>query len=537
MGHFLRHEPCPQCGSSDALARYADNSAHCFSCKYNEKVDGVPTTEPNKNWTPIKGHYADLTARGITEQTCRKCDYQIGETATGERVHIQLIKNEAGQLIDQKTRDKAKNFKWLGGSKYKGIIGSWAWPSGGKYVALTEGEIDRMSVSQAFENKWSTGSLPNGADSVEKAILTDYEKLCSFDNIVLCFDNDEPGRKATARACELLPVGKVRLMTVPEKDPNETLQKHGPAAIARAFWDAKPYRPDGILDGSALTRDRIKAHRKKGYDIPWPDVNNKLMGIRKGEITMLTAGSGVGKSSAARALAHHFQQVHGLKIGSVYLEENVETTAAAYVGLHLGIPLKSLLANPDMLTDDQWDKALEEAVHPGMYMEHFGSLESGRLINKLRYMAAAGCDFIILDHVSIVVSGLDTMDERRDLDVLLTKLRSFVQETGVGIIAVAHLKRKPGTPFNEGGQVSLSDLRGSAALEQLSDTVIAFERNQQDEANKHVTTVRVLKCRITGETGEADRLKWDVKRGQYEIAGPECFDPTSGSLEDDTAPL
>jgi twinkle protein len=80
---------------------------------------------------------------------------------------------------------------------------------------ITEGEIDMMSVSQVFDNKWPTGSLPNGTGSVEKAIKKDYEKLCRFENIVLCFDNDEPGQKALQKACELLPVGKVKIMTLP----------------------------------------------------------------------------------------------------------------------------------------------------------------------------------------------------------------------------------------------------------------------------------------------------------------------------------
>jgi twinkle protein len=133
-------------------------------------------------------------------------------------------------------------------------------------VVITEGELDRMSISQAFDNKWPTGSLPNGAGSAKKAILADYEKLCRFDSIVLCFDNDEPGQKALKEACELLPVGKVKIMSLPKKDANAVLMDKalGPAVLVRAFWDATPYRPDGIREGREFTRERMKQTRKAG---------------------------------------------------------------------------------------------------------------------------------------------------------------------------------------------------------------------------------------------------------------------------------
>jgi twinkle protein len=530
---WTHNGPCEKCGSSDGRGHYEDGSGYCFACETHFAADGNETETVSGDW--LRGAYLPMKSRGLDEETLRKAGYAYDRAA---KLHIMNVRDSNGKLIGQKTRTQDKEFSWRGDAKKDPpIYLSWLWPSTGRSVTLCEGEIDCLSYWQAWGLKYPVGSLPNGTGSVKKAILKHYEQLCAFQNIYLSFDADEPGQKALELACQLLPVGKVKIIRLPEdcKDANECLMKHGPQALVRAYYDATDYRPDGILAGTTITRDRLKAHRKKGYDLPWPVVNQRLMGIRKGEITMLTAGSGVGKSALARSVAYHLQQQHGLKIGSVYLEENVETTAAAYVGLHLGVPLKALLANPDMLTDDQWDTAIAAAVAPGMYFDHFGSLASDRLIMMLRFMAAAGCDFIVLDHVSIVVSGMETMDERRDLDVLLTKLRSFVQETGVGVIAVAHLKRKPGTPFNEGGQVSLSDLRGSAALEQLSDTVIALERNQQDEANKHLSTIRVLKCRITGDTGEADTLKWNTRKGCFENGGP--FEPTYEEEEEAHSPF
>jgi twinkle protein len=497
-----------------------------------QTVDDEFAEKPKKAFVPIKGHYADLVARGITEDTCKKCDYQIGETDSGKRVHIQLIKDDSGKLIDQKTRDKDKNFAWVGKSKYTGIIGSWSWPASGKSVTITEGEIDRMSVSQAFDNKWPTGSLPNGSDSVRKAILADYEKLCRFDTVVLCFDQDTPGQEALKIACELLPVGKVKIMTTPKKDANATLmdKAYGAGAIVRAFWDSKPYRPDGIREGREFTRDRLKQKKRKGYALRFPGLNDKLMGLRTAEVTTLTAGSGIGKSTLARDIAYQLRTEHGLKVGNIYLEEDNDTSVSAYCALHAGVPLKSILNDPETLSDAAWDAALAAVIWDGMmFYDHFGSLESERLLTMMRYMAASGCSFIVLDHISIVTSGLESGSEgeRKDIDILMSKLASFVNETGCGVIAIVHLKRSQGKNFNEGGQISLNDMRGSASIEQLSFNVIALERNQQDEDKKAFATIRVLKCRVTGDTGEADTLKWNVEKGRYDVSTPieAEFDP------------
>jgi twinkle protein len=211
---------------------------------------------------------------------------------------------------------------------------------------------------------------------------------------------------------------------------------------------------------------------------------------------------------------------HGLKVGNIFLEEDNDTSVKAYVGLHAGVPLKQLIASPESLPDDMWDAALAAVVWDHMmFYDHFGSLQSDRLMTMMRYMAASGCRFIVLDHISIVVSGLETHDERKDIDILMTMLASFVKETGVGVIAVVHLKRTD-KDFNGGGKVSLRDLRGSASLEQLSFNVLAAERDQQDEEKKLYALLRSLKCRITGETGEADTLKWNKVKGCYEVASP-----------------
>ena len=547
MGNFVQHEPCPECDSSDGLARYDDNSAHCFVCKHNIQGDGERVTElrdddHGKDFTPVEGYVQALQHRGITEATCERWRYKVGEYR-GSPAHIMECRDENRQLIAQKFRTKNEKGLWQGKSKNPPLFGKWLWPSGGKFLTITEGEIDAMSMSQANGLKYAVVSLPNGTGSLAQVIKRDYEYICSFETVVLMFDMDGPGREAAEKACGMLPSGKVKIAQLPHKDANETLLQEGPGALVKAFWDAERWKPEGIVNGTEFTKERLKKACKAGYEMRYPVLNAKLMGLRKGEITMLTAGSGVGKSTLARELAYALNQDHGCKIGNIYLEETIDTTAQAYVAIHNNVPLAQVMFKPEVLTDAQWDEGLRAVVHNGMWFyDHFGSLASDDLLSKMNFLAKVeGVDFIVLDHVSIVTSGLESSSEgeRKDIDILMTRLSSFTQETGCGVIAIVHLKRTQGTSFNEGGQISLSDFRGSAALEQLSHNAVALERDQQEEeaGKKDVSLARVLKCRITGDTGEADSIRYDRKTGRLEVASPfeavSAFDPHTTDMGDD----
>ncbi len=138
-------------------------------------------------------------------------------------------------------------------------------------------------------------------------------------------------------------------------------------------------------------------------------------------------------------------------------------------------------------------------------------------MNKLRYLAVgAEVDFIFLDHISIVVSGGQNGDnERIAIDNLMTSLRSLAEETQVGIVIISHLRRAQGDKsFENGHEVTLSHLRGSGGIAQLSDAVVALERDQQAEEDSNVGNVRVLKNRYTGENGLAGKVKYYKDTGR-----------------------
>lgn len=532
---FLHHEPCENCGSSDANSVYSDGHKYCFACGTHTPADGEPPETVTRSGGSEKslsfqGEIKSVVSRGLSEDTCQKWQYRVGRYKD-RPAHFAFYLSDDRKPIAAKVRFPDKSFKFIGNPKEVGLYGQWLWRNGGKMLVITEGEIDALTVSQLQGNKWPVVSIPNGAQGADKSIKKSLAWVETFDKVIFMFDMDDPGQKAAKECAKLLSPGKAFIASLPLKDPNEMLKAGRGKEVIDAIWGAKPFRPDGIVYGCDVTLDSLKAGASKGYSLPYDELNTKLGGLRKQELTLLTAGSGIGKSTIAREIAYHLHQQHGLSIGNVYLEESLAKTAQGYVAIHNNVSLGSLRADPTILTDEQWQDSFNAVIHDRMFFyDHFGSLESDNLISQLRYMAVAlGVDFIVLDHISIVVSGQESSSEgeRKDIDRLMTRLRSLIEETGVGIIAIVHLKQPEGKPHEEGGRVTLSQLRGSGSLKQLSDNVIALERDQQHSKSADLSTVRVLKNREFGDVGVADVLKYHKDTGRLLTASD--FD-----LEDDT---
>jgi twinkle protein len=262
--------------------------------------------------------------------------------------------------------------------------------------------------------------------------------------------------------------------------------------------------------------DEVSEPVVMGVPYPWQGLNRLLFGLRPREIVTLSAGTGIGKSSVSAEIAFHLAQKLGHKIGYVALEEGTGRTGLRFMGLHANKPIH--LPGYD-LDPAEKKRVFEETLGTGRYFfyDSFGSLDTDNLLGKLSYLVKGlDCRFLVLDHLSIVVSGLDPdEDERRAIDRTMTRLRSFTEETGASLLLVSHLRRPDGKGHEEGAATSLSQLRGSAAIGQLSDAVIGLERDQQgDEDERLNTTLRVLKNRYAGLTGIATTLRWQPETGR-----------------------
>jgi twinkle protein len=283
-----------------------------------------------------------------------------------------------------------------------------------------------------------------------------------------------------------------------------------------AWYSAEKFVPDGIIAGSSLWDEVNAPVEKAEVDYPYQGINSLTYGIRKGELVTVTAGSGLGKSQFLREIVWQILNKSTENIGLMFLEESVKKTAKSLMSL----AVNKTLHLPDCETNDE---ELREAFDKTMgtdrlyLFDHFGSTSIDNIINRVRYMAKGlDCKYIFVDHVSIIVSAQESGDERKAIDEIMTKLRMLVQETGISLFVVSHLKRPSDKGHEEGAVTSLAQLRGSGSIAQLSDIVIGLERNgQHEDVNERNTThVRVLKNRFAGLTGKACRLLYNRVTGR-----------------------
>lgn len=562
MAEFLRHEPCPKCGSSDNLARYSDGSAHCFGCQHYERGEGSdrprapkrdnPFLTEEAEWTPLEGEVRAVPSRGFDRATCAHWNHQVA-IYKGELCRVHTTRDERGAPVRQKIRlppdDKGKKrFKVIGTKGTHPLYGMHLWPRGGKRIAVTEGEDDALAISQAQENKWPVVSLPDGAQQAAKCFAENIEYLSSFETVVIAFDSDEPGQKAAKECAALLPPGKAVIAQWPagSKDANDLLMAGRAGEITSTLWRAQPYKPDSIVSGSEVYK-RLKAPKaaRNVLRYPWPSVDKALGGIEPGRLVVITAGSGCGKSELAGQIAYGVIQQNTAEgrpggLGYLALEEDVERTGLRLMSVHakrrLHIPEEAAEVSPE-----EWEAAAAATIlRPDVHLyDAFGSTEVENIVSRIRFMAQGlGCKTVILDHLSIVISGLEVTDERKAIDMAMTKLRTLVQETGITLFVVVHLNRPEGNKgFEEGLRPSLKSLRGSHAIAQLADTVLAGSRDQQadDPTERNTVDLYCLKHRFNGFTGKLCSLRYGEETGLLTEADAYSKEPENPFATEDAA--
>ena len=535
MAFVKFHLPCDECGSSDAVSVNDDGSGYCFSCEtFHKEYDNSLTgykVQPIKINTYSKpsfgGEFYPLTDRDISVDTAKKYNVRSVRDHRGnivEHSYPYYINNEAVASKVRKTSDKS--FSWTSTPKGTGLFGQQLFQTGGKFLTIVEGECDAMAAYELLGSKWPVVSIKNGAASADKDIKESLEFVESFDTVVICFDNDKVGREAARKVARLLRPGKAKIYTLPEefKDPNEMLRKKQHKAFVLGWWDSKAYTPSGVVSATSDIHNYLNREQKKSIPYPWSGLNDKLEGMRLGELITLTGGTGLGKSSVTRELEHWLINNTKDNIGIIALEENRNRTIDGVLSIEANKKLH-LNSIRDTLTTEQLE-ALHNKVFGGENTDrvwvysHLGMNDLESVFSKLRFMII-GCDckWIVLDHLHMLVLLALENDERKAIDMIMHRLRSLVEETGVGMILVSHLRRIDGNRGHENGiETGLNHLRGSQSIAQLSDAVIGLERNQQsdDKIEASTTRVRVLKSRYTGDVGLATSLYYEYNTGRLQ---------------------
>lgn len=436
-----------------------------------------------------------LPYRGIDKATFMKYNAKTKIDAQGKPVSIGFPERNGSFHV--RTRDKKTYHEGV----YKpGCFGVDKFTAGShKYVTITEGYEDALSLHQVLR---SPVVSVHSSSSAAADVAADRSYLNSYERIYLAFDGDQQGRDAAAEVAKLFDYAKVYEVKLPggdRKDANDFLRA-GDADGLRNIWNnAKKYLPTNIVSSFSEFDKILKEVPKTGVSYGIPTLDYMTYGIRTGESILITAQEGVGKTEVMHKIEHSILTETKDAVGAIFLEEPKRRHLQALAGIHLKRPVHL----PDCgVTDADIFKAVQEVVRDDDRLHvysHFGSDDPDVILDTIRFLVSARhCKYILLDHITMVVSGLGGDNERRALDYLSTRLEMMVKELDFALIVVSHV--------NDDGLT-----RGSRNISKIADIRIDLKRDVTsiDPIIRRTTNLTISKNRFCGRTGPAGQLLFD----------------------------
>lgn len=483
--------PNPSCGSSDGYHLYSDGHGHCFSCRSTFQ-NGV---KENRTFT-----YEYLPHWEISKETFQKYKVKTKIDDTGKPVSVGFIYPNKSIQIRLLTE---KKFYTEGDYRNAGLFGTDVFEAGcNKTITIAEGAKDALSLYEVL--KTPVVSVKSASTAASDCI-TDRAYLNSFEKIYFALDADRPGRDALAECAKLFDYNKVYVVQYNRKDANEYLVAGDKDALKNLWYNAKRYLPENIVSSFSEFKKILFSKDQVGVPYPFPKLNEMTYGIRPSESVLVTAQEGVGKTEFMRAVEYQLLRKTDAHIAAIFLEETKRRHLQALAGIELGIPVHL----PDCpVNGDDIYHALQNLVVEDDRLHiysHFGSDDPDVLLDTIRFLSTArACRYVLLDHITMVVSGLAGEKERTALDYLSTRLEMMVKELNFALLLVSHV--------NDEGLT-----RGSRMISKIADTRIDLKRNLLGltEEERNTTYLTISKNRFGRKTGPADILVFNPKTGKY----------------------
>ncbi len=561
MGVFVKHENCPECGSSDGRAIYDDNSHFCWVCndrslskeykdeikstKGNSKVKGkvkmeevdtvVKSTKPVitpemaaqiKEETDIKG----LGFRGLRDDISKGFGVRYSYLETDGSVAEQMYPvTQSGELTGYKVREIPKNFRSIGrtGADCE-LFMQFKFNRGGKYLIIVEGEVDSLSAYQmlADYNK-SRGSdfevavvSPTIGANAQKQIAANYKFCDSFDNIILCLDSDDAGKKAEEKIIKVLPKGKVKVMQMRYKDANEYLTANKGKEFVSDFYNAKVYVPVGVVGSGNISNSMREEFMVP--KIPLPPFMHKLQdmmagGIPLGRIINLGSASGTGKSTIIDEIVYYmlFNSPH--KVGVVTLESTTGQYGNKLLSRHIGVKLE-LKSNDEALSilNSESTKKKEHELFwtdDGSHRFYLIDDRDGGVENVKdaieNLVIGCGCRVIVLDPVHDVIGTLPNEEQ----ESFYSWQKGMVKSHNCTFYNVMHTRKTASgqKAGSAGADLHEEDIQGASAAYKSAACTLMFGRNKEadDDVERNTTIMKATKIRWTGKTGIAGKYYYD----------------------------
>ena len=538
---LLYHTSCITCDSSDAMAVYEKTNeegevfhdAFCFSCnKYHNPKSveeaGVKMIEKENrqqeqvDFSQIESiPFRGWKARNVTRVTSAKYGVRTELEDEDNVIARYYPITNSGKVVGYKKRTLPKEFIGIGNTKaINEMFGQSVFEAGQKYLVITTGEEDAMAFAEVLRSKtgdteyWTPCiSVTAGDGSIIKQFKANFEYIQSFSKVVLAFDADESGQRYLEESARLLSPGKAFIAKFPAgvKDASDLLKAGKGAELKQVFWKAVPFSRVDVLHLEQMWDDFESEDNNVKIPFPpaWSHLNEMMNGgMEKGEITVVGALTSIGKSSLVTNVVYNLIENTKMKVGAMYLEGTKREVVRDLLSLDAGINLRTI--DRSKLDLESLKRRFFEGLakkNQFVFVDHQGSISTSEIFDKLNYLAKAeGCDVIIIDPIQ---AGVNSSDNGAIIEFMDTLLK-FAKETDTCVIAISHM-RKPSE--DNPHAVTEYQLMGSASINQIAFNTILISRDKMNECpeKRSATKLQLVKCRRTGNTGEAGWLKYDHK--------------------------
>lgn len=435
-------------------------------------------------------------------------------------------------------------------------------------LIVTEGQWDCLSVYQAIKaNREDTKykdieefvvSIPLGTANAVESMMSNKGFVVGFEKLTMFFDDDYAtesekkkgimkGKEAKDAVASAF-LSDIKILTVqPEsgfKDASDYMQAGKSDELAKLVqFDKFNFASEKVAHVGDISFEDLITPLPHGLKVDcFPRLMEITDGFRLSELTLVTSPSGVGKTTSLTKIAEGIVD-KGERVGLIYLEETNKKTLQRMVASQLKVSYNKFKRDPlSVATREDIEIVYNDLKNSNkvVMLDHFGSMPITELLAKIKHMHFVdGCKYILLDHLSMVISGSDIADERKELDIVMTELAAFCSANPVHVLAVVHLNRKGSDEIKapKGKEdepfwirVTKETMRGSASLEQLSFNILGLEPEVMPDRSRGRVRWTVLKNREYSELGIADTYSidtntWDVvlypENNGFQVTKPE----------------
>lgn len=343
-------------------------------------------------------------------------------------------------------------------------------------VMVCEGETDLLTLwSKGFKNVIATSI---GAGGIKNEWI---EQLDKIPIIYICYDNDEAGQTGAQKLASRLGIEKCKQIRLPIKynDINEYFQKHKNSSNFQQLIDrAIPFDVTSVKSLGNVIKDTVRKLSsgipEDKLILPWKNVDKLLNGFMPGDLIIIGAKVGVGKSSLGFNLLYNYS-IQGIPSLLFSLEMPPWRILPRIVALHKRKDSR-LCSDADILLS-----AYEELKDVPFYLAYKYDKPNWDFISDtIRHCVKRyGIRFVVFDNLHFLCRSLSHATE--EISVMIQSFKLLAEELMIPIIVIARPRKTTSRIIDE------EDLKGSIDVAGDADIILLLSRDKKKSVSGEAT--------------------------------------------------